>query len=220
MGLPILLMGKSGAGKSAALRNFKKVLFINVNKKPLPFQKTDNITEWVADDIVTINAKLPEAAEKFKSIVIDDAGYLMVKKFMAGHRGAKGNNQFDLYNDIADSYYNLIQNIVKNLPNDVIVYVVMHEEKNEYGDIAPKTIGKLLNDKVNIEGMFTIVLRALKQDGHHVIATQTDGNDVTKTPMGMFKDAFIDNDLQLVDDTVREYYNEPNAKPKPTEEAK
>lgn len=207
MGIPVLLYGKSGAGKSASLRNFNKVLFINVNNKPLPFQATDNITEWTEDDIMKITLGLPGCVEKgFRTIVIDDAGYLMVKKFMEGHRGNKGNQLFDLYNDIADSYYNLIQTIIKKLPNDVIVYVVMHEDKNDFGDVAPKTIGKLLNDKINIEGLFTIVIRALKQDGRHIFAVQTDGNDVSKTPIGMFKETFIDNDLQLVDNVIRDYY--------------
>ena len=88
----------------------------------------------------------------------------MTSKFMAGHRQAKGNSQFDLYNEIADNFYSLIKFITDELPADMIVYVTMHEEKNDMGESKPKTIGKLLDDKVCVEGMFTIVLHAMKFD--------------------------------------------------------
>ena len=141
-----------------------------------------------------------------KVAVIDDAGYLMTSKFMAGHRQAKGNSQFDLYNEIADNYYSLIKFISDEQPEDMIVYIVMHEEMNDMGYTKPKSIGKLLDDKVCIEGMFTIVLHALKLDGKYVFATNTDGLDVTKSPIGMFDQEYIDNDIQYVTEKIREYY--------------
>ena len=125
---------------------------------------------------------------------------------MAGHRQAKGNSQFDLYNEIADNYYSLIKSIAEELPSDAIVYVVMHEEMNDMGYVKPKTIGKLLDDKVCIEGMFTIVLHSMKLDGKYVFATNTDGLDVTKSPIGMFEETYIDNDLQVVTNKIRDYY--------------
>ena len=82
----------------------------------------------------------------------------------------------------------------------------MHEEKNEMGESKPKTIGKLLDDKVCVEGMFTIVLHALKLDGKYVFATSTDGLDVTKTPIGMFDSEYVDNDLNAITKTIRNYY--------------
>lgn len=209
MGLPVLIMGRSGSGKSASLRNVSKPTFvINVNKKPLPFKNNDNLKVMNCDEYLKIKSSLKAAYEKnIKVAVIDDAGYLMTSKFMNGHRQAKGNSQFDLYNEIADNFYSLIKFISDELPEDMIVYVVMHEEKNEMGESKPKTIGKLLDDKVCVEGMFTIVLHAMKLDGKYVFATNTDGLDVTKSPIGMFATEYVDNDLELVTKTIKEYYN-------------
>lgn len=208
MALPILIMGRSGSGKSASLRNVNETTFvINVNKKALPFKNNPNLKVMNCDEYLKIKQSLKLAYEKgVKLAVIDDAGYLMTSKFMSGHRQSKGNSQFDLYNEIADNYYSLIRYIVDDLPSDMIVYVIMHEEKNDLGESKPKTIGKLLDDKVCVEGMFTIVLHAMKLDNKYVFATNTDGLDVTKSPIGMFEETYIDNDLNLVTNKVREYY--------------
>lgn len=208
MALPILIMGRSGSGKSASLRNLNETTFVvNVNNKPLPFKNNENLKVMNCDDYLKIKQSLKMAYEKnIKVAVIDDAGYLMTSKFMSGHRQAKGNSQFDLYNEIADNFYSLIKFIADDLPADMIVYVTMHEEKNEMGESKPKTIGKLLDDKVCVEGMFTIVLHALKLDGKYVFATSTDGLDVTKTPIGMFDSEYVDNDLNAITKTIRNYY--------------
>lgn len=209
MGIPVLVMGRSGSGKSASLRNVTDRWFVvNVNKKPLPFKKNENLVVYDSDEYLKIKAKLKEAYEKggVKSAVIDDAGYLLTSKFMMNHRQMKGNAQFDLYNEIADNFYSLIKFITDELPNDMVVYLTMHEEKSELGESKPKTIGKLLDDKVCVEGMFTIVLHSMKMDGKYVFATNTDGLDVTKSPIGMFDQMYIDNDLSNVDKVIREYY--------------
>lgn len=201
-------MGRSGSGKSASLRNIKEDTFVvNVNRKPLPFKGNEHLKIMNCDEYLKIKQAIQAAYDKgIKTTVIDDAGYLMTSKFMAGHREKKGNSQYDLYNEIADNFYSLIKFISDALPADAIVYVVMHEDKNELGESKPKTIGKLLDDKVCVEGMFTIVLHSIKLDGKYVFATNTDGLDVTKTPIGMFEQTYIDNDLQLVTDRIREYY--------------
>lgn len=208
MGLPVLIMGRSGSGKSASLRNFDKDVFVvNVNKKPLPFKNNAHLKVYNCDEYLKIKSALSQAYEKdIKTAVIDDAGYLLTSKFMAGHRQAKGNSQFDLYNEIADNFYNLIKFISDDLPEDMIVYVTMHEEMNDMGYSKPKTIGKLLDDKVCVEGMFTIVFHSMKLDGKYVFATNTDGLDVTKSPIGMFSETYVDNDLQKIDSVIREYY--------------
>ena len=208
MGVPVLVMGRSGSGKSASLRNASEPIFvINVNKKPLPFKNNQNLKVLNCNEYLRIKSSLKAAYEKgIKVAVIDDAGYLMTDKFMAGHRQAKGNSQFDLYNEIADNFYNLIKSISDELPEDMIVCVTMHEEMNDMGYSKPKTIGKLLDDKVCVEGMFTIVLHSMKLDGKYVFATNTDGLDVTKSPIGMFDSEYIDNDIQLVINKIREYY--------------
>lgn len=208
MGLPVLIMGRSGSGKSASLRNFKEDVFvINVNEKALPFKSNDHLKVKNCDEYLIIKQSILAAEQKgIKVTVIDDAGYLLTKKFMDNHRQMKGNSQFDLYNEIADNFYSLIKFVIKELKSDTIVYIVMHEEVNDMGYSKPKTIGKLLDDKVCVEGLFTIVLHAMKLDGKYVFATNTDGLDVTKSPIGMFDTDYIDNDLQLVTSTIREYY--------------
>lgn len=208
MGLPVLIMGRSGSGKSASLRNFKEDVFVvNVNQKPLPFKNNEHLKVKNCDDYLIIKQSMVAAQQKgIKVIVIDDAGYLLTKKFMDNHRQMKGNSQFDLYNEIADNFYSLIKFIINDLNDDMIIYVVMHEEVNDLGYSKPKTIGRLLDDKVCVEGMFTIVLHAMKLDGKYVFAVNTDGLDVTKSPIGMFETDYVDNDLQMVTNIIKEYY--------------
>ncbi len=204
MGIPVLLIGKSGTGKSTSMRNCVGQDFnlINVLKKPLPFK--GHIPTAQTDDYAIIMKSLH--ATKAKSIVIDDAGYLITNQFMRNHGSGKGNAVFSMYNDIADHFWNLIQFIVNKVQEDKIVYVVMHEETNDYGEIKPKTIGKLLDEKVTIEGMFTIVLRSVYQDNKYQFVTQSIDGSVAKSPIGMFEEQYIDNDLLFVDNAIREYY--------------
>lgn len=117
-----------------------------------------------------------------------------------------GNGVFNLYNEIGDHYWGLIEIVKNKLQDDKIVYFIMHEDKNDFGDIKPKTIGKLLDEKVCIEGMFTIALRCMTDNNRHYFKTQSNGADICKTPLEMFIDNEIDNDLKLVDTTIREYY--------------
>lgn len=203
MGLPVLIIGKSGSGKSTSLRNYTKedsIGIINVLGKMLPFR--NELAVINTDDYVKVAKVI--ATAKAKTIVIDDAGYLMTNQFMRGHsHGGVGNGIFAFYNDIGDSFWNLIQFVSEKTPADKIVYFFMHEEKNDFGETRPKTIGKMLDEKVCVEGMFTVVLRCKE----HKFITQSDGTDVAKTPMGMFEDLEIDNDLKKVDETIREYWN-------------
>lgn len=139
MGIGVLIIGKSGSGKSTSLRNFKKdeVGIINVIGKPLPF-KNDLIT-IDTDNYADIKKILQDA--KAKSIVIDDAGYLITNQFMRKHSNVGGGNAvYNLYNELADNFWSLIANDIKNSPNDRITYLFMHEDKNDFGDIKPKTV--------------------------------------------------------------------------------
>ena len=206
MGIPVLIMGKSGAGKSTSLRNFAQdeVGIINVLGKPLPFRNTLKVYE--TDNYATITESIIKS--KIDTIVIDDAGYLMTNMFMNNHAQTGGGNKvFELYNSIADNFFKLIRCVSEKLPKQKIVYFIMHEDKNDFGDIAPKTIGKALDKHVCIEGLFTVVLRAIKEDKRYLFITQSRGYDVAKSPIDMFAEEAIDNDLKAVDKTIREYYS-------------
>lgn len=205
MAVPILIIGKSGSGKSTSMRNCvgnPDWNLIRILNKPLPFK--GKIDGWNTDEYQTVMKCL--AQSKAKNIVLDDAGYLITNHFMKGHSSAgAGNGVFTLYNNIGDYFWQLIQYIIK-LPEDKIVYVIMHEDKNDFGDIKPKTIGKLIDEKVCLEGMFTIVLRCIEESGKHLFVTQAADGAVSKSPIGMFESLTIDNDLLLVEKAVREYY--------------
>ena len=211
MAIPVLIIGKSGSGKSTSLRNCTnnpEWNLVNVLNKPLPFK--GKIPSIVSDDYGQVMKSL--AGSKAKSIVIDDAGYLITNYFMKNHssKGA-GNAIFSMYNTLADNFWNLIE-FIKKLAADKIVYIIMHEDINDFGDIKPKTIGKMLDEKICLEGMFTIVLRCVQENGKHLFITQADGGAVSKSPMGMFETLEIDNDLALVDKAIRDYYAESEEK--------
>lgn len=197
--VPVLLIGKSGSGKSASLRNFKKeeIAIANVLGKPLPF-KSDLEAPKVDD--YNIILKAIENTDK-KVIVIDDAGYLITNEFMA-KSSVKG---YDKYNDMANNFWNLI-NGIKNIKGGKTVYLVMHEDEDELGNIKPKTIGKLLDDKCNIQGIFTICIRSMFENGKYIFRLKTNGQDCVKTPIGLFEEEEMENDLKIVDGKIREYY--------------
>ena len=201
----ILVYGKSGSGKSRSLKNFgeDEILFVNVISKRLPFQKKFNY-ELKTTDYNKIKEKLLKMP--CKVAVIDDAGYLMTNTFMTGHSNPKGSSStFDLFNTIGDDFWNLIQFIKLNLPEDVRVYIMMHEISNDVGEIKVRTIGKLLDEKVCIEGMFTVCLHCLIKGDKHYFKTQGGSNDIAKSPEDMF-DLEIENDLKMVDDRIVEFY--------------
>lgn len=205
MGECVIIYGKSGTGKSRSLKEFgeDEILFVNTVNKRLPFQKKFKYEYKTADVEKVKNAlkKMPT-----KTAVIDDFGYQQTAKFMAGHNQRSGGSSFDLYNAIADDAYGLIMYIKEELPDDVIVYLIMHEETSDYGDTKLKTIGKLLDQKVCVEGMVTICLRAMKEGtSKYFFRTQSDGQDISKSPEGMFE-LQIENNLSEVDKRIREYW--------------
>ena len=217
MAIPVMVIGKSGSGKSASLRNCvdKDFNLIRVLNKPLPFR--GKINGWQSDEYEFVKKALRSAPSK--SIVIDDAGYLITNYFMKNHstKGA-GNAVFSMYNTMADQFWGMIQFIVNELPADKIVYIIMHEDVNEFGDVKPKTIGKMLDEKICLEGLFTIVLRCINNTTDHKFVTQSDGGAVSKSPIGMFEDLEIDNDLLYVDNKIRSYYGIENKKNEESEE--
>lgn len=205
MGEVILVYGKSGAGKSRSVTTFgeDEIFLVNVIGKRMPTPKHFKY-ELKTDDINLIADKLSKMPTKVA--VIDDGGYIQTNAFMAGH--GKG-DQFQLYNNIADSMWNLFRFVKNNLPEDVFVYFMMHEDVDDYGNSKLRTIGKLLEQKVCLEGMVTITLHAMVKGGEHIFVTQSDGYDIAKSPEGMFPKE-IPNDLKAVDMTIREYWGLPS----------
>ena len=209
MGIPVICYGKSGSGKSRSLKNFgdEEICLINVEGTSLPFRHGFKYTAK-ADDVNVILGAIKKLPESVKTIVIDDAGYIMTHYFMRNHRNMKGNAQFDMYNQMADDMVSLV-NGIKELPDDYIVYLMFHEETSDYGDTKLLTIGKLLDQKAPLIGMVTIALRCMSDGGRHFFRTVTDGSDISKAPEEMFPSEEIENDLKAVDDAIREYYNIP-----------
>ena len=205
MGEPILVYGKSGSGKSRSLKNFAEdeIFFVNVVSKRLPFPKKFKYEAKIKNYQTIKNqlAKMP-----CKAAVIDDAGYLMTSTFMAGHSNPKKvGGTFDLFNQIGDEFWDLILFVKEQLPEDVFVYFMMHEISNDYGEIKVRTIGKLLDEKVCVEGMFTICLHCMTDGTRHYFKTQGGAMDIAKSPEEMF-DLEIENDLKFVDTQARKYW--------------
>ena len=203
MGMPVLIYGKSGSGKSRSLKNFgeDEIFLVNVERKFLPFRKKFKYV-LKSDNVNLIEDKLSKMP--VKTAVIDDAGYILTNRYMREKGQVK--NAFETYDNIGNDFWGLFEFIKTSLPDDNIVYVIMHEETDDYNNTKLKMMGKLLEQKVCVEGMVTICLRCITDDtGHHFI-TNSNGNDISKSPEEMFESLYIDNDLKAVDTVIREYY--------------
>ena len=199
MGIPVLILGESGSGKSCSLRNFEKdeVVIYNIAGKPLPFKKQLN----KADNVTYTQIKNNMAKGNFKTYVIDDSQYLMAFE-MFDRAKEVGYNKFT---DVALNFRNLVDFVIKETSADTIVYFLHHIETTDSGKIKAKTSGKMLDNQLTLEGLFSIVLLCKTDGQEHYFETQSDGYSTCKSPMGMF-DLKIDNDLKMVDTTIREYY--------------
>lgn len=199
MGIPVLILGESGSGKSTALRNFEEgeIGIFNVASKPLPFRK--KLPKADGATYATIAKGL--AAPKLKAYAIDDSQYLMAfEEFDRAKETGYGK-----FTDMALNFSNLVRYCINSLPPDVIVYFLHHTEISDIGKVKAKTSGKMLDSKLTLEGLFSIVLLCRTDGTRHWFETQSDGYTTAKSPMEMFPKE-IDNDLKLVDDTIREYW--------------
>ncbi len=207
MAVLVLVMGDSGSGKSASLRSFtgKEASVFNVANKPLPFKNTgENKLPLVPvkgyDDLAKNLMKA-----RNKSLIIDDAQYLMSFEFFDSAE-EKG---FEKFTRMGKHFYNVIE-LARSKPQDVIIYFFMHIE-HEDGFEKVKTLGRMLDEKLCLEGLFTISLKTVIRENSnggrdYLFSTRTNGYDSVKTPMGMFEKEFIPNDLKIVDKAIREYY--------------
>ena len=211
MGISVLVLGESGCGKSASIRDMNPddCVIVQPIKKPLPFRNTfkpmtKDGGQVKATDDVNLICRLIDGAAKAgkKAIIVDDFQYIMANEFM---RRSK-EKSYDKFNDIGFNAWSVI-NHAQAVDSDIRIYFMSHTETDMSGKTKIKTIGKMLDEKITLEGMFTIVLGATVSDGKYLFATQNGGNDTLKSPMGMFEDLLIDNNLKEIDDTIVEYYN-------------
>ncbi|WP_241176837.1 ATP-binding protein [Serratia marcescens] len=208
MGIPVLILGDSGSGKSASMMklNPDDGFLINPENKRLPFRstgwkprdfeaKTGNVffTDIPADIVLIINFAR-RAGKKF--VVVDDFQYVMGNQFMR----RRSEKSFEKFTEIGGGAWDVIR------AADLIVYFLAHTEETPAGRVKMKTIGKMLDEKITVEGMFSIALRTGVTDGRYYFTTQSDGTDPVKSPIGLFDSFQIDNDLNAVDAAIREYY--------------
>ena len=201
MGVPVLVMGESGSGKTFSLRNFKpdEVGIFSVEKGRLPFKGDFKVKKRATYKDIAGIFKEP----KLKRYVIDDAQYLMVNELFDRAKEVG----YQKYTDLAISFRNLIHGINYSLPDDVIVYILHHTETDSNtGKVKAKTVGKMIDQYLTLEGCFDIVLLAETDGKEHYFITQSDGNTTAKSPFGMFPEK-IDNDLQKVDEAIRSYWS-------------
>lgn len=212
-----LIIGESGTGKSTSLRNLdpKETFIINVLGKPLPFRgsqsrytaftnesRTGNL--YKSDDaaqIVKVITFISSNRLEIKTLVIDDFTYIMANEFMARSR-EKG---WDKFNDFAYNSWAIFYEIINNVRDDLTCFVLCHSDTKSDGLIKTKTIGKLTDNMVNIEGMFTCVFHSVFVNSEYKFMTNRDETHIAKTPLGMFDELYIDNDLALIQKKMTEY---------------
>lgn len=223
MSITTFVLGESGTGKTASMMNLppENTALIQVIGKPLPFRPTGWVIAaehdengkfrkvgdgniYVTDHSETICQILPKIKKDI--IVIDDFQYLMANEFMRGVTAdVKGNERFMQFNYIARHAWDVIQT-ANSLPAEKRVYILSHTQTDDFGKVKAKTVGKLLDEKITLEGMFTIVLRTETTDGHYRFRTKNSGNDTVKSPIGLFEDDLIENDLKQIDKMICDYY--------------
>ena len=206
MAIVTMILGNSGEGKSYSLKNLDPNLagLINVMNKPLPFRGGKDIKKIATDNPDQICSILPKV--KAPIIVIDDFQYIMGNEYIKGaNQQYKGDAAFQRYNIMAYNAWNVINTAITQVSNDTRIYILAHVQE-ENGRTKIKTIGKMLDDKIVLEGMVTMVLQTAVRDDGHFFMTQNNGFNTVKSPEGMFDSDLIPNDLNAVDDAICEYY--------------
>jgi len=210
MSYACLILGESGTGKTCSLRNLDptRTLLIQPTRKPLPFPAKgwkefhvngDGGNIYVCSDVRKILAAMQTKQRDI--VIVDDWQYILANQFMA----RRNEKSYDKFTDIGGAGFDIAK-AASELEENKRVYVLAHTQTDDYGRVRIKTLGKLLDDKIVVEGMFTTVLRTFVENGKYYFSTQNNGSDTVKSPMGMFQEQLIDNDLEAVDRTICEYY--------------
>lgn len=201
MGMPVLILGESGSGKTYSIKNFspEEVGIFSIRKGTLPFPEGKNFKIAKRATYETIYKALKEP--KLKKYVVDDSQYLMVNEFFR-----KANDTgYKKYTDIGKNFSDLFEYIAYQVPDDVIVYFLHHTQIGQDGRVKAKTVGQMLDNYLTLEGCTDICLLAQTDGANHYFLTQSDGMTTCKSPEGLF-DIKIPNDLKKVDEAIREYY--------------
>ena len=202
MAIPVLILGPSGCGKTYSLRNLPNDSYglIETTKTMLPFKGGKKFAR--TKDFAALSSIVSKYAEKYPIVVVDDFGYCITDIYMRGSWGDdKYRDQFEVYKEIAGRVYRFIE-FVNDLPGDVIVYLVMHTDVDAQNNIVPATVGKLLNEKVNLLGMVNVVVLAEASGGEYRFIV--DGKPPAKS-CGAFENAEQPNDLSVIDAGLREF---------------
>ncbi len=218
MSINVLIIGESGTGKSTAIRTLPadQTFLINVINKPLPFKGSNKLYTKLSADGLTgnyfatddhaiimrlinlVNTKRPD----IKYLVMDDAGYTLTNDFMKGAL-QKGYEKFSI---LARDFWEIMKTM-NETRSDLLCFMLMHSDVDSQGKSKPKTIGKMLDEKVCIEGMYSVVLHSVVNDGAYSFITNNNGNLMAKSPMGLFDTQIIPNDLLFVSEKINEYLN-------------
>lgn len=209
-----LIIGESGTGKSTSIRNLSpaETFIINVIGKPMPFRGfnkkySSDMKNYISTDdyykiVKTLSAiSENEKYKNIKNIIIDDFQYIMANEFMR-RASEKG---WEKFTEIGQHAFDVIEKC-SNLRKDLFVFILSHSEEGTNGKMKVKTIGKMLDEKITIEGMFTTVMHTIMVDGKYRFLTQSDGHHIAKSPMGMFDDTYINNDLLEIKNVMIDYY--------------
>lgn len=201
MGIPVLVMGETGSGKTYSLRNFKpdEIGIFSVEKGRLPFKGDYKVVKRATYNDINKIFKDP----KLKRYAIDDSQFLMVNDMFDRAK----ETGYQKYTDLALSFRNLVHGVNMLLPDDVIVYFLHHTETDSNsGKVKAKTVGRMIDQYLTLEGCFDLVLLAQTDGTEHYFVTQSDGYTTAKSPANMFPDIKIPNDLSLVDQAIREFW--------------
>jgi hypothetical protein len=202
MSVAVLILGESGSGKSFSIKGLdpNETAIFNVANKPLPFKGGNEFLQ-VKGEQANYRNIIGYLKKPTRPIcVIDDSQYLMVFEEFARAR----ESGYTKYTEMAQNYYSLVQAAI-HAPDNVVVYFLHHTQTTNEGKVKAKTIGQMIDSKLTLEGLFSIVLMATATNDGHKIITQSDGITTCKSPEGMFEPE-IPNSLKLIDDTIREYY--------------